>query len=311
MDVRQPTRQRGDLSTWWVAAVVCAVILWSAFILQPAVGGENTNPKSASPAAPLLGEPLAERLWQVLADHQQGRPEQAAEKWAAIRLPDDVRHWKQIGLAAARLESDQLPSAHAALCDAKTADKDAAVVNYYLGLLRLQQAAKAEQWPDAVGKPKMILASHQPLTVAPNTKGMYRLAAAQEFEQAIETAAEVNLDRWLAPAPVTSEGVFPPTARDLVIALGADQFEAYSHHFLATFNLEDGDLDRAELHLNRVIELGADASFGFRELGRQYEDVGRNWDAACAYAKVVGQDQEDADSAWKTIRNLRKALLNN
>ena len=89
-----------------------------------------------------------------------------------------------------------------------------------------QQAVLAVDWEDAVGPSYVRLAAHVPDGLTPNTKSMYRMQAMIELEKAIERARYVEMETPLVASDLS------PRVYDLLMALGAAQFEANAHNML-------------------------------------------------------------------------------
>ena len=62
-------------------------------------------------------------------------------------------------------------------------------------------------------------------------------------------------------------------------------------------------------HMDAAVEQGVYVVYGHRDLGKAYENQGRNLDAARAYAKSMKQGNDLALPAKKFIENLRKGIL--
>lgn len=299
---------------WWVALAVAGLL--AVVIVTQTAGGEmpplfapplsQDEPRSANP----IEVPPSLQLWAVLQQHEEGRLEEAIGTWMQMDLPQETSHWKHIAMAAAHLERGELSAAAKSLDAAYDLGRDRALVHYYTGLLRREQANAAWNWNEELARKHARFVAYRPGSlVAPNTKGMYQLVASQELEQAIKLAPEVDRSSWLVPVIWVHGETFPPTVGDLLVALGANQFEANAHNMLATHCLDNGALQRAEEHLDAAAGLGLSYIDGYHELGREYEELGLYFPAARAYARAVTEDPGDHTAAQRALENLRKGVL--
>jgi tetratricopeptide (TPR) repeat protein len=246
-------------------------------------------------------------LWNVLTAQARGQYEQAMNDWAAIDLPIAMRPWKHVAIAAMRLERGENKEAAAELAMAQLLDPDNPVVLYYLGILHIQLADEALDWPDYVNVAQVRLVAHQPNAV-PNTKGMYELAATRDLERAAEAAACFDADVALIPEEWTTEPALRPTVADLLLAMGATNFERNAHHMLGYLLIERGTLEVAEEHLDQAKDLGAEVPYLFGDLGEYYEAEGRHADAARVYLKAVGNGPDRVGALMKFFQNAADSL---
>lgn len=298
-----------------LAAALIALALAAARSLgvgnDTAVAEPRMLPASVEDTAEPMSDALSsssDRTWEILCVHERGLSDQAIEGWRGIRFSDSTEVWRNVALAAAYLDVGDLDQAAEALDEASHLQPNNAVLNYYRGLLRLEQALAAEQWMDAQGPMSTRLVSHVPKIVAPNTRSMYRLVAAMELQQAITNADQV---RWSEPLVADSAGYDGrprPTVGELLQAIGAEMFEANSHHMLGSLYLERGNTELAEHHMDQARDLGRRVMFGYRELGEYYESQGRHGDAIRAFGKAMTQGGGVVDPGRKLLNNLRQTL---
>jgi tetratricopeptide (TPR) repeat protein len=246
-------------------------------------------------------------LWNVLTAQARGEYEQTMTDWAAIQLPIETRSWKHIAIAAMRLERRENNEAASELAMAQLLDPDNPVVHYYLGILHIQLADDAFDWPDYGNVAYVRLVSHQP-NVVPNTKGMYQLAATRDLERAIEAAVCFDPNVALIPEEWTTEPHLRPTVTDLLVTMSATNFERNAHHMLGYLFIERGALEVAEEHIDQAKELGAEVPDVFNDLGEQYEAEGRHADAARAYLKAVGNGPDRLGALMKFFQNAADSL---
>jgi tetratricopeptide (TPR) repeat protein len=257
---------------------------------------------------PEPGDDVAMQLWSILEDQHAGRMNLAIEGWTCLLLPPESDVWRNIGLAQAYIAMGDVDAAAAALDEAARLRPENAVVHYYLGILHLEQAYRAEEWSDPGVRPIERFASFGPSQVAPNTKGMYRLAAIGELERAIEMADLILLDEPLAPADWPTAAALVPTVGDLLLAIGANHFDIKAHSMLGYLHLENGAPEQAEYHMDATADSGVMVVFGYDDLGRFYEEEGRRLDAFRAYAKSASQGTGLVRPLGKMMENLRKAF---
>lgn len=255
-----------------------------------------------------VGENLTRELHRALAAQQRGDWQEAIDVWESIRLPIETEVWRHVALAAAHLDGRQTTETAEALEAASELQPENAVVHYFVALWRLNQADTARQWNDAAGPTDIVLIAHVPYEMLPNTRTMYRLAARDEFEKAIAMAAYVDRDQPLIAPEWTGTWSAAPTVGELLFAVGAERFEADSHHALGALLLEYGQAVQAEEHLDAASALGSDVVYGYRDLAREYEQQARPIDAARAYAKQLKQGGQPAVPVRRLVENLHQAL---
>jgi hypothetical protein len=100
---------------------------------------------------------------------------------------------------------------------------------YFMGLLRLEQAAMAGRLPDVPKRSTEWLVAYSPTE---ETTG-YRMLAMAELREAITRAGDIRLDEPLLAADQSiDEPIIAPTVGDLLEALRADNFVGRAHHTL-------------------------------------------------------------------------------
>ena len=277
---------------------------------------EGTLPKpTEAPAADYRMEPPLARslqLWAVLMDQREGRTNDAIDGWKKIRLPADTTVWWNVGLAAAYLDAARTDKAAEVLLAARQLEPHNPVVHYYMGVLRLEQAAKANSWNDAVGPAPARLAAYSPYGVYPNSRDTYRLAAIEELEQAILYAGDLVRGESLVSAYADASRPVGSTVDDLMKVTGSDKFMANSHTMLSELMIERGALEQAEAHMDEAVRLGVHFPYAYEELGKQYRSYDRHGDAARAHAKALQQAQLGGDVVGPTkqfIQSLSDAVM--
>lgn len=281
-------------------------------LLPPVV--EEGEPLDAPPSEMLewrVDEPtsdLSRQLWQILKEHQSGRPEQAITLWQNVGLPYETAAWPHVAMAAAYLELGRWEMAAAELEPAGQFDNHNPIVRYYMALVRLEQAERAYEWQDAIGPSGTVRVSYRLPEVSPNTKSNYTLRAILELETALAEAPYLQLDQPLVPIYWSRDAAYGPTVRDLLKAIGAEDFQAKAHHALGALYLERSNLELAEQHMDQAARSGIHVLYGYRDLGEKYDDQGRHFDAVRAYAKSMKQGPDFAVPATRLLENLRKGF---
>jgi tetratricopeptide (TPR) repeat protein len=248
------------------------------------------------------------RLWGILDLHRAGSHEAAIRDWNELSLTPETSVWKWIALAQASIATGQLEQAERLLDRAMKLEPENAVAFYFRGVLRLQQASLAHDWPDEFGLPRTRLTAFTPRSIVPNTKSMYELAATADFETCIELAPLLQIGELIVTDGCTTAAVTNPTVADLLVALGADNFEAKAHLALGRQFLERGAPDVAEQHFDSAVEGGLDVAAGYRRLVDEYLACGRHVDALRAYVKAVHADDE-VDAIVDAVRGCYEHLM--
>jgi tetratricopeptide (TPR) repeat protein len=195
----------------------------------------------------------AEVLWQTLQHHRAGCVGEALAGWERLQLAEGAEHWRVLARGAAFLQAGDLKQAADHLLAARRIVPGHPLAAYLMGILRLEQAQAAERLPDALPRDFQRLVAY-----TPQGEGTaLRMLAMEELNQAIATAHTIRLDqRLLAMDPRNEEAIVAPTVRDLLVALGADNFTGKAHHMLFALHLDAGDLADAEFHLDRAADTG-------------------------------------------------------
>jgi tetratricopeptide (TPR) repeat protein len=225
-------------------------------------------------------------LWAILEMHRAEEYDAAIRAWNELTLPPETEVWKLIALAQASIATERLNQAEELLGRALELQPENALAFYFRGILRMQQARHAYDWPGELGSPRIRLALLTPRQIVPNTKSMYEFAATIDFEWSIEFSRFVPIDEGLLSDCCSAEPYFEPTVADLLRALGAEDLEAKAHNTLGTLFLERGALELAEQHLDRAAQGRLEVASGYRELVVKYQACGRHLDALRAGLKA-------------------------
>lgn len=326
MLVRPQVHQEWELLKW-MTLLALAGVLTLAFASGIAGAGELRPPTDepgllpgsiAELASPMGGEEEKQQpsqddvtmaVWRAIDAQHHEEFETAIVLWEGVQMPCETEVWKHVALGQAYLATDEVEQASTELALAKKLDPENAVVHYFLGVLRLQQAWVADEWNDAEGPRTTILVSHTPDDVVPNTKSMYRYTAIIELEDAIKFAPRLHLYRSLVPDDWPTRAAMAPTVRDLLLAARADKFVAKAHNMLGDLYLRQGSLDQAETHMDDAVAGGLNVVFGYTELAEEYEKDGRHTDAMRAYMKAAQEEPGKIAPLRKAWENLRDSML--
>jgi tetratricopeptide (TPR) repeat protein len=289
---------------------------------------QSTPPRLLPPDAVAASKPMpvpteersTDTLWQAIEDHQAGRWEDAIAAWQRVDLPCETEAWRWVGQGVAHLYLGQLDDAADSLTLANQHDSQNAVVHYFAGLLRLEQAEAAREYADALHFDGVRVVSHAPgphrhLAYDGKPKSRYELEAINEFESAIEYASAIDLAaplvpvRWVAtvPYPMT-ELLAPPTVENLLRALDAENFVGKAHGLLAQLYLDRKSPQEAEHHVEQAGAHGILVPYGFRLVGELYEAQGRSTDAYRAYRKAMQSGDTMAAPRAEAVRDLEDAF---
>jgi hypothetical protein len=267
---------------------------------------EPTRPffPEARPARDFPPAEAAARLWTILEHQRAGRALEAIAGWEQLRLPNDTAHWGEMAMGAAYLQTGDLKRAMVHLDAAQQMAPEIAVTAYYMGLLRLEQAAAAARVPDQMNAGKILLVATTPL----EDKAVYEMLALAELRRATANAAQVRLDeRLLGIDTAIEEVIVVPRVGDLLTALGADNFAGKAHHLLFGLHLDRGELIAAELNLDMAAATGLTTLYGYRDLAEAYLTMGRDADGLRAVQKDLRINHPWVGQACERLVGLTQA----
>jgi Flp pilus assembly protein TadD len=301
----------------------------------PDAATELSRPMAALPSDLQVtdDEPLVRQLWSALAYHRGNDPAAAREVWSRIQLPYQSEAWQYVALGVTYLQEGDCEAACMAFQVAQGWEPHNPVPFYYLGIVRLTQAQRAEAWHDGVvpgdvqfvdwvadGRVADGLGRNGGLNspdVVPNSKAMYEWVAMVEFTRAIELAGNVALDqplvataRWGGHQLVPENPEAAPHVGDLLAALGADNFAGKAHNTLGSMLIERGALERAEQHLDAAAATGLTIVHGYADLGAAREAAGEHQEAVRAYMKAAAHGDRSPQTTHGVLENFGKALFN-
>lgn len=249
---------------------------------------------------------MAMDVWQTLDAHRRSDWEFALVKWQATTVRGELQVWRHIGATHAYLKLAQLDEAEAELDRARLIHPENALVRYFTGLLRLEQAALAEEWYEPKESRDVVFVSY--IRVVPNTRSMFKLAAINELLAAIAHAEDIHADTALVNVASPTEAALLPTVGDFLAATGSSEFVGKAHNILSALYLENDQPEMCEKHLDATYNAGLTIVFGYTDLGNYYQSHGRHSDAARAFAKAVARQPGAARSAIRTFGNFRDAI---
>lgn len=261
--------------------------------------------------------PEARQLWSALAYHRGNDPAAARDMWYGIQLPYQNEAWQHVALGVTYLQEGDCDAATVAFQVAKQLQPKNPVPSYFMGIVRLTQAQRAEDWHDPGLAGKVQFASLHTPDVVPNSKAMYEWVAMAEFNRALKLAHHVALDHPLLASAVVqghplaaTQTDLPPTVGDLLVALGADNFAGKAHNTLGSMLVSRGALESAEQHLDDAAATGLTIVHGYADLGAAFEDEGQHSDAVRAFMKAVSQGDHSHATTHGVVENFGKALFN-
>jgi tetratricopeptide (TPR) repeat protein len=258
---------------------------------------------------PVADEDVSLKVWRAIDAQHHDKFDEAIMLWSAVQLPCDAEVWKHVALGQAYLANGEVEEANAALAMARKLEPKNAVVHYFLGVLRLQQAWMADEWNDAERPRSTILVAHTPDDVVPNTRSMYQLAATMELEDAIKFAPRLHSYKSLVPDDWPTAAAMAPMVHDLLLATRADNFAAKAHNMLGDLYLQRGSLEQAEQHMDEAVAGGVSVVYGYTELAEAYENGGRHSDAMRAYMKAAQEEPGKITPLRKAWENLLDSML--
>jgi len=251
----------------------------------------------STPVRKLPPAEAAARLWTILENHRADRAQEALNDWFEMGLPQETAHWRETAMAAAYLQIGDLNRAALHLEAAYQLMPEHAIVAYFTGLLRLEQAMDLSRVPDGRRRSDLLV-SYTPM----EDRALYRMLAGVQLELAIARALEIRSDEPLVPAyPPVDEQFISPTVGDLLTALGANNFVGKAHHTLFGLRLDEGELAIAEYYLDRAAETGIAILHGYRDLAERYLIAEENRDALRVCLKDFKLNYPDAHRIAKWL----------
>jgi tetratricopeptide (TPR) repeat protein len=282
--------------------------------LLPGDMGQIAKPIPVEPVRPFFPEappirefPPAEaaaRVWTTLEHHRAGRALEAIAGWERLPLPAETAHWREIAMGAAYLRTGDLERAMVYLQTAQQEMPEHPVAAYYMGLLRLEQAAAAVRVPDMLHDGEVQLVTHTPQ----EDKAVYEMLAMVELRKAAAQAVMVQPDeRLLMGDAAMEEVIVVPRVGDLLAALGATNFPGKAHLTMFGLHLDRGELIEGELNLDMAAATGMATLYGYRDLAETYLAMGRELDAARAVRKDVRTNHAWIGRAYERLADLTGA----
>ena len=222
------------------------------------------------PELPLPPEAAAARIWMILDQQRAGQTAEVVAGWKTLPLPPEAVVWREVAIGAAHLKGRDLALAQLHLERARALAPDQALVAYFTGVLRLEQAAAALQVPDELTEGHLRMVAHIPARgIVANV--LQRALARTELHMAIARAGEVRLDeRLILGDAEMEERIVVPTVGDLLVAMEADNFVGQAHHLLFGLELDRGQAAGAEEHLDLAVATGIAPLYGYADLAEVY-----------------------------------------
>lgn len=290
--------------------------------------GEKVDPPALLPAganeaaAPMNiagPETFAADAWQAIELQNAGKWEQAAAIWERSSPPCEHEVWRHLSIGAAHLYLGRLDFADEQFAAALEFNRENPAVHYFRGLLRIEQAAAAREYADAVLLTGTRLVNYVPDQLSPGPDGKAKsrllLEAINELETAITYTSGLDLSaplaevQWVIPVPYpVAEPLVPPTVGELLGSLGADNLAGKAHGLLADLYLDQDNPDQAEYHTDEASSFGIAVPYAYRKAGALYEARGQSSDAFRVYLKAMQQGDGIVTPGTKALRSLGSAL---
>lgn len=240
-----------------------------------------------------LPDNKALRLNLGLAYYKKGDLAKAAEKFDGLRKEDpaDVRVATLLGDCYARLGRDQ--DAIAALTPAEAAHPDDLNVAWALGSALIHAGRRAE------GLPKVVMVAERGHSAEANSLAAETYLAMAEFERADVFAKEaLRLDPKMKGLHSLSGrikqylGDFPGAKADLEKAFAENPDDFDAHVTLAAILNLDRDVDGAERHAKRALELRPTSPLARYQVARVQRSRGDIEGAVLNFEKVIAAEPE-------------------
>lgn len=330
------THQNHAVQSHTTLLLLTAIVLGlvSSTLFGATRNGEQAVPPALLPAGadeaavPMTGadaDSFAADAWEAIAEQHAGHWNEAAAIWRRAAVPQVSELWRHLSVGVAELNLGNLEFADEQLAIAREFDRENPVVRYFIGRLRIKQAAMAQRSADAVPLTGTRLvdgaaaddAPAEPSQSCPGGKSAARLEleAINELETAVTYASRLDLRatladvRWVVPVPYPiSEPAASPTVGELLGSLGADNFAGKSHGLLANLYLNRRQPDQVEYHVDEANSLGIAVPDAYRGAGRLFEELGQSADAFRVYLKAMRQGDGIVAPGAKAVKNLRNVF---
>lgn len=265
-------------------------------------------------------ESFAADAWKAIEQHNARHWGDAIAIWRRASVPPESQIWRHLSLGVAQLNLGNFELADEQFTMARKLNRENPAVHYFVGLLRVRQAADACEHEDAVPLTGTRLVDYVPAEPPASlalgqARRRFELEAINELETAVTYAARLDLAaplanvQWVVPIPYPiAEPVAAPTVGELLGSLGADNLAGKSHGLLSSLYLSHGRPDQAEYHTDEASSLGIDVPYAYRTTGKLYEERGQNADAFRVYLKAMQQGDGIVAPGSKALRNLGSAL---
>jgi tetratricopeptide (TPR) repeat protein len=235
---------------------------------------------------------IAEKLGMTLAHQRAGCFAEALAGWEEVRLPPETSVWRQIGMAAAQVQMDDLPLALRRLELAEQIAPRHPLIAYYRGLVWKRQAERLAATEREAG-----------LADAAAEKGELQRMAIADLRETIERADLVDLAEPLVVIPPESGGqVSDPQVRDLLVALEAERFVDDAHRHLFRLHLDRRELFDADQILDWAVKAGVAGTPEMRQLAQALQKEGQTTEALRVMHEVVRLDHPGMERGWGRIQ---------
>lgn len=224
-------------------------------------------------------------LWMTMEHQRAGSMPEAFAGWEKIRLPIQTAVWREIGVAAAFLQSDELVQALKHLEAAEQLSPHHPVVAFLRGKVWLELASRPAEMTDepAPGSQRGPVAPPTPMV----RRAVYEVMAIADLQEAIEQADVVDPGEPLVAMPaVDRERASAPSVGDLITAIGEQDFVGQAHRLLHRLHLRRQEWSEAERQLDQATETSAALPDDHRNLAAALLEAGDRSGAV----RVLGKD---------------------
>ena len=287
-----------------IAAIAILLAIATALAADPMSGRPMLPPATGQSTAPMSSDRLerpffpedppqsdraafetAGNLWMILEHQRAGCTADALAAWEQTRLPSRTAVWREIGMAAAYLQADDLPQALGRLELAEGLAPHHPVVAYLRGKVWFELAnrsgdMKEERPPDEAREPA-------PPQTSMVRRAVYELMAIADLQEAIERADVIDpAEPLVMIGVVNGQTNSAPRVGELLAALGEDRFVGQAHSLLFRLHLGRHELTEAEQQLDEAAAAGVAALDGHRHLATAMLEAGEQ----TAAVRVLGKD---------------------
>lgn len=229
---------------------------------------------------------MAGNLWMTLEHQRAGCMPEALAGWEEIRLPIQTAVWREIGMAAAFLQSDDLAQALKHLEVAERLSPHHPVAAYLRGKVWFEMASRPAETQEEPTSGDQREPAPPPTPMV--RRAVYEVMAIADLQEAIERAGVVDPGEPLVVLPgVDRDRIAAPSVGELLTAIGGDDFVGQAHRLLYRLHMRRQEWSDAERQLDRAAEAGAAQADDHRNLAAALIEAGERSSATGVLAKDV------------------------